>query len=146
MDNTGCYINRFCLSWTILVGKSLCFVCCEQYWLLYIPGLCAMNKTGWYITRFCPLWTIMVGISPSFFLSWTKLGWYINRFCLSWTKIVGISTATIIVHNGHNRVIYQPVLFMAHKPGIYNNQYCSRQTKQGDLPTIIVHDRQNWLI
>ena len=50
-----------------MVGKSHCFVCCEQYWLLYIPGLCAMNKTGWYITRFCLLWTVMVGISPSFF-------------------------------------------------------------------------------
>ena len=73
VDNTGCYINRFCLSWTILVGKSPCFVCCEQYWLLYIPGLCAMNKTGWYITRFCPLWTIMVGISPRFFCCGQKL-------------------------------------------------------------------------
>ena len=50
-----------------MVGKSPCFVCREQYWLLYIPGLCAMNKTGWYITRFCLLWTVMVGISPSFF-------------------------------------------------------------------------------
>ena len=50
-----------------MVGKSHCFVCCEKYWLLYIPGLCAMNKTGWYITRFCLLWTVMVGISPSFF-------------------------------------------------------------------------------
>ena len=53
---------------------------------------------------------------------------------------------TITVHNRQNRVIYQPVLFMAHKPGIYNNQYCSQQTKQWDLPTIIVHDRQNRLI
>ena len=122
MDNTGCYINRFCLSWTILVGKSPCFVCCEQYWLLYIPGLCAMNKTGWYITRFCPLLTIMVGISQSFFLSWTKLagistgfvcrrqkwlvyqpvlsvvdniGWYISRICLAWTILVGKSTGFV---------------------------------------------------
>ena len=82
MDNTGCYINRFCLSWTILVGKSPCFVCCEQYWLLYIPGLCAMNKTGWYITRFCPLWTIMVGISPSFFSVMDK-NWLVYQPVLS---------------------------------------------------------------
>ena len=88
MDNTGCYINRFCLSWTILVGKSPCFVCCEQYWLLYIPGLCAMNKTGWYITRFCPLWTIMVGISPRFFVD--NIGWYITQFCRPRTVMVGI--------------------------------------------------------
>ena len=90
MDNTGCYINRFCLSWTILVGKSHCFVCCEQYWLLYIPGLCAMNKTGWYITRFCLLWTVMVGISPSFFVV-DKIGWYISRISLLWTILVVIS-------------------------------------------------------
>ena len=94
VDNTGCYINRFCLSWKILVGKSPRFVCREQYWLLYIPGLCAMNKTGWYITRFCPLWTEMVGISPSFFLSWTKL--------------VGISTGLVCC--GQYWLLYQPVL------------------------------------
>ena len=99
MYNTGCYINRFCLSWTILVGKSHCFVCCEQYWLLYIPGLCAMNKTGWYITRFCLLWTVMVGISPSFFLSWTKL--------------VGISTGLVCC--GQYWLLYHPVLSVMEK-------------------------------
>ena len=93
MDNTGCYINRFCLSWTILVGKSPCFVCREQYWLLYIPGLCAMNKTGWYITRFCPLLTIMVGISPSF-------------FC-----------------RGQNWLVYQPVLSVVDKNSWYIKIY-----------------------
>ena len=82
-----------------------------------------------------------------------KTGRYTNYFCLRQTKPVDIPTnfcprqkklgeiPTIIVHNGQNRVIYQPVLFMAHKPGIYNNQYCSQQTKQWDLPTNIVHNR-----
>ena len=82
-----------------MVGKSHCFVCCEQYWLLYIPGLCAMNKTGWYITRFCLLWTVMVGISPSFFLSWTKL--------------VGISTGLVCCEQYW--LLYHPVLSVMEK-------------------------------
>ena len=128
MDNTGCYINRFCLSWTILVFKS---PCC--YWLLYIPGLCAMNKTGWYITRFCPRQKNL-GDIPTITVN-NRQNWVIYQPFL------------FITYNiQQNRVIYQPVLFMAHNPGIYNNQYCSRQTKQGDLPTNIVHDRQNQLI
>ena len=137
MYNTGCYINRFCLSWTILVGKSHCFVCCEQYWLLYIPGLCAMNKTGWYITRFCLLWTVMVGISPSFFCrgqNWLvyqpdksvvdNTGCYITRFCLLWKKAT---------NERQNRLIYQPILSTTEK-------------KLGDMPTITVHNRQNRVI
>ena len=139
VDKIGWYINRISLLWTILVvistgfvchgqymvDKSPCFVCCEQYWLLYIPGLCAMNKTGWYITRFCPLWTIMVGISPRFFFRGQKLvgistgfvcrrqkklvnqpvlsvvdniGWYISRICLAWTILVGKSTLFFYFH------------------------------------------------
>ena len=82
-----------------MVGKSHCFVCCEQYWLLYIPGLCAMKKTVWYITRFCLLWTVMVGISPSFFLSWTKL--------------VGISTGYVCC--GQYWLVYHPVLSVMEK-------------------------------
>ena len=126
MDNTGCYINRFCLSWTILVGKSPCFVCREQYWLLYIPGLCAMNKTGWYITRFCLLWTVMVGISPGFFSvmdkNWLvyqpvlsvvdKYSWYINRFCRSWTILGGIFHGCVLL--GQYWLVNQPVLFFFH--------------------------------
>ena len=73
-----------------MVGKSHCFVCCEQYWLLYIPGLCSMNKTGWYITQFFLSWTVIVGISPSFFVV-DKIGWYINRISLLWTILVVIS-------------------------------------------------------
>ena len=94
MDNTGCYMNQFCLSWTILVGKSPCFVCREQYWLLYIPGLFAMNKTGLYITRFCPLWTIMVGISPSVVCRGQY--WLVNQLVLSVKEImVGISPDSV---------------------------------------------------
>ena len=50
MDNTGCYINRFCLSWTILVGISPNVVCDEQKWLVYHPVLSVMDSNGWYIT------------------------------------------------------------------------------------------------
>ena len=95
VDKNSWYINRFCLSWTILGGTfhgcvllgqywlvnqpffflswtvmdglSPCFVCRGQYWLVYLPMLFVMNKNGWYITRFCLLWTVMVGISPSCF-------------------------------------------------------------------------------
>ena len=96
VDKIGWYINRFCLSWTILVGKSPCFVCREQYWLLYIPGLCVMNKTGWYISRFCPLLTIMVGISPSFFCS------------------------------GQNWLVYQPVLSVVDKNSCISTVFVGR--------------------
>ena len=101
---------------------SPCFVCRRQYWLVYLPMLCAMNKTGWYITRFCPLWTIMVGISPIFFCRGQKfvgistgfvfcgqkwlvyqpvlsvvdnIRWYISRMCLAWTILVGKSTGFV---------------------------------------------------
>ena len=88
LDNIGWYINRFCLSWTVIYppvlsvvnnivviypwfvchdGLSPCFVCRRQYWLVCLPMLYVMNKNGWYITRFCLLWTVMVGISPRFF-------------------------------------------------------------------------------
>ena len=66
LDNIGWYINRFCLSWTLMVGISPCFVCRGHYLFAYLPVLYIMNKNGWYITRVCLLWTKIVGISPFF--------------------------------------------------------------------------------
>ena len=104
VDNTGCYINRFCLSWTILVGKSPCFVCCEQYWLLYIPGLCAMNKTGCYITRFLSVIDNNGWYFSKFFLLWTKLAGISTGFVCRRQKLVGIST--FFVGRGQYWVVY----------------------------------------
>ena len=59
VDKNGWYINRFCLSWTILVGKSIGFVGRGQYWSF-------MDNIGWYINRFCLSWTILVGKSIGF--------------------------------------------------------------------------------
>ena len=44
VDKNGWYINRFCLSWTILVGKSIGFVCRGQYWLVYLPVLSVVDN------------------------------------------------------------------------------------------------------
>ena len=52
VNNFGWYINRFCLSWTIMVGLSPKFVCHGQYWLLYLPVLSVVDNNDWYINRF----------------------------------------------------------------------------------------------
>ena len=98
MNKTGCYINRFCLSWTILVGKSPCFVCCEQYWLLYIPGLCAMNK-NWLVYQ--PVLSFV-----------DKISWYINRFCLSWTILGGTFHGCVLL--GQYWLVNQPFFSFFH--------------------------------
>ena len=173
MDNTGCYINRFCLSWTILVGKSPCFVCREQYWLLYIPGLCAMNKTGWYITRICPLWTIMVGISPRFFFRGQKLvgistgfvcrrqkklvyqpvlsvvdniGWYISRMCLAWTILVGKSTVFFSFMDSNGWFISTFCLSWTILVGISPYVVCDEQKWLVYHPVLSVMDSNGWYI
>ena len=39
LDNIGWFINRFCLSWTVMVGISPCFVLRGQFLLAYLPVL-----------------------------------------------------------------------------------------------------------
>ena len=77
-----------------MVGISPCFVCHEQYWLVYHRGLSVMDNIGWYISKFffCrgqywlvnqpffQLWTILVCISTGFFVSWTIMADISNGF------------------------------------------------------------------
>ena len=110
------YINRFCLSWTILVGISIGFVC--------------RGNNGWYIFQFCMSWTILVGISPSFICHgqyWLvylpvlsvvdNIGWYITRFCLSWTILGGIFHGCVC--RGQYWLVYHPVLSSVDSYGWY---------------------------
>ena len=53
VNNIGWYINRFCLSWTIMVSLSTDFVFHGQYWLVYHPVLSVVDNIGWYINWFC---------------------------------------------------------------------------------------------
>ena len=56
VNNIGWYINRFCLSWTIMVVLSTDFVIHGQYWLVYHPVLSVVDNIGWYINWFCLSW------------------------------------------------------------------------------------------
>ena len=98
MNNTGLYITRFCLLWTMMVGISPSF-------------FLSWTKIGWYINRFCLSWTKMVYIYTGFvghgqyWLVYQSVlsvgennGWYITLFCLSWTVIVSI--ISVIVCSG----------------------------------------------
>ena len=58
VDNNGWYSNRFCLSWTVIVGIASDYVSLGQLLLVYHPGLSVMDNNGWYITHFCLSWTI----------------------------------------------------------------------------------------
>ena len=86
-----------------------------------------------------------------------KTGWYNNQYCTQQTNPVDIPTnfvhdrkklgdiPTITVHNRQNRVIYQPFLFITYNIGRYTNQYCPRQTKQGDnQPLLSMKDKTGW--
>ena len=117
-DTIDWYINRFCLSWTILVGISIGFVCRGQYWLVYLPVLSVVYNNGWYITLICLSLTILVCISRSLsFLN--NIGWHINRFCLSWTIMVGLSPK--FVCHGQYWLLYLPVLSVVDNNGWYIN-------------------------
>ena len=58
VDNNGWYSNRFCLSWTVIVGIASDYVSLGQLLLVYHPALSVMDYNGWYITHFCLSWTI----------------------------------------------------------------------------------------
>ena len=137
MDNTGCYITRFCLLWQKATNE-------RQNRLIYQPILSTTEKKTRRYTNHCHRPTKPVDIPTIFVHNRQNRLLYQPIFVHDRRKLGEITT--IIAHNGQNRVIYQPGMFMAHKPWIYNNHYCSRQTKQGDIPTNIVHDRQNRLI
>ena len=77
MDNNDRYSSVFFLSWTIMVGIAIGFVCLGQELSVYhtlswtilgdiFHGCVCRGKIGWYINRFCLSWTKLVGISPSF--------------------------------------------------------------------------------
>ena len=93
------------------------------------------------ISKYCPRPTKPVDIPTIFVYDRQNRLIYQPIFVHDRKKLGEIPT--FIVHNGQNRVIYKPVLFMAHNPGIYNNQYCPRQTKTWDKPINIVSNRQN---
>ena len=65
VDKNSWYINRFCLSWTILGGTFHECVLLGQYGLVNQPFFFSfMDSNGWFISMFCLSWTILVGISP----------------------------------------------------------------------------------
>ena len=65
VDKNSWYINRFCLSWTILGGTFHGCVLLGQYWLVNQPFFFSfMDSNRWFISMFCLSWTILVGISP----------------------------------------------------------------------------------
>ena len=65
-----------------MVGISPCFVCREQYWLVYHGVLSVMDNIGWYISKFFLSWTILVGKSTIFSVM-NNIGLYNNRvFCV----------------------------------------------------------------
>ena len=43
----GWYINRFCLSWTKIVGISTGFVGRGQYRVVYFTDVSCMDNIGW---------------------------------------------------------------------------------------------------
>ena len=143
--NIGRYTNQFCPRQTKHGDKPTITVHERQNRLIYQPILSNQDTSVKYTNQYCPRPTKSVDILVPTIFVYDRQNRLIYQPSLSTTEKLGEIT-TIIFNNGQNRMIYQPVLFMAHKPGIYNNQYCSRQTKQGDLPTNIVHDRQNRLI
>ena len=165
MDNNSCFISRFCLSWTILVGISPSFVCHGHYYLVNLTVLSVINNNGWYVSQFSLSWTChVIGLYISqFILSWTLLvgistgfvcrrqkwlvyqpvlsvmdniGWYINRFCLSWTISVGISSR--FVCRGQYWLVYHPVLSVMDNIGWYISQFCLSLTILVGLSPVFV--------
>ena len=47
VDKIGWYINRFCLSWTKIVGISTGFVGRGQYWVVYFTDVSCLDNIGW---------------------------------------------------------------------------------------------------
>ena len=137
MDNTGCYIIRFCLLWKKATNE-------RQNRLIYQPiSSTSEKKLGDIPTITVHNRQNRVIYQPILFITY-NIGRYTNQYYPRQTKHG--DKPTITVHERQNRLIYPLILSKQDTSVKYTTQYCPRPTKPVDIPTIFVHNRQNRLI
>ena len=121
--------------------SSPCFVCREQYRLVYHPVLSVLDNNGWKINLFCLSWTILVCLSIGF-VCLDNNSWAMSRFCPSLTITVGISRLYVIDDIGW----YISQFLFVNKIGWSINRFCLSWTIMVGLSPKYVCHGQYWLL